>query len=189
MKALIRCLNTRASVPNSPTARASSSTTVSSSEALTWWFSWVTLTARITNRAEPVTQAEMATTVARLMLSPWSLALTMVVMTRAIAPIGWTTVSGAITRATEFSAMPDTQQQQTEHPAGVADQPEHAVVAERQSPGVRLDRTALALGAEREAERAQHSQQDGEPHHQRVPPSTSGLLPLSSLPLRMMAQK
>ena len=63
------------------------------------------------------------------------------------------------------------------------------MVAERQSPGVRLDCTALALGAEREAERAKDGQQYREPHHQRVPPSTSGMLPLNFLPLRMMAQK
>ena len=65
---------------------------VSSSSALTWWFSCVTLTASTTNSAEPVTQAEIATTVARFMLRPWSLVLTTVVMTRAIAPMGCTTV-------------------------------------------------------------------------------------------------
>ena len=149
---------------------------VSSSEKLTWWFSCVTLTASTTNSADPVTQAEMATTVARLMLSPWSLELTIVVMTSAIAPIGWTTVSGAVTSATAFIAIPAHQQQQPEDPAGVADQPQQAMAAERQPAGVGLDRAALALGADGKEKGAKDRQQYRKPDHQPRPPSSSSSL-------------
>ena len=130
----MRCLNSRASVPKSPTARASSRTMVSSSEPLTLWFSWVTLTASTTNIAEPVTQAEMATTVARFMLRPWSLVLTTVVMTRAIAPIGCTTVKRAVTRATAFIAIPTQSSSSPNTQRGLRDQPQQSVGAQARPP-------------------------------------------------------
>ena len=100
---------------------------VISSSPLTWWFSWVALTANRTNIAEPVTQAEIATTVPRLILRPWSLALTTVVMTKAMAPMGWTTVSGADTKAMAFMPMPRAQQQQAKHPPRISQEPQETI--------------------------------------------------------------
>ena len=51
-------------------------------------------------------QAMIARTVGRLIRMFWSRELTTVVMTSAIAPIGWTTVSGACASAYTFSTIP-----------------------------------------------------------------------------------
>ena len=157
---------------------------VSSSSLLTLWFSWVTLTASTTNSAEPVTQSEMATMVARFMLRPWSLVLTTVVMTRAIAPIGCTTVNGRHDEGDGVHPHPDAQQQEPENPARIAREPQQAVGAQRQAAGIGLDRAALALGAKGQAEGAEHRKQNRKPDHQREPPSCAR----SCLPLPMMAQ-
>ena len=118
------------------------------------------------------------------MLRPWSLVLTTVVMTSAIAPIGCTTVKGAMTRATAFIAIPTHSSMSPKTQRGLRASRSRPWRAQRQAAGIGLDRAALALGAKGQAEGAEDRKQNRKPDHQREPPSCAR----SCLPLPMMAQ-
>ncbi len=98
----------------------------------------------------------------------------MVVITRAMAPIGWITVRVPSVSATTFRESPSAQQQQPEDPTRIAQQPQEARAAQRQATGVRLDGTALPLRTEGQEEGARDGAGHRDPHHQAIPPGRAG---------------
>ena len=84
----------------------------------------------------------------------------MVVITKAMAPMGWHDGQRSADQGEDIKAHPDGQHQQSQNPARVAEHPHQAGHAHGQAARVGLHRTGLALRSKREEEGTEQGAED-----------------------------